>query len=181
MRIEEIQQYLKDHHWDGWLLADFHGRNDVAMGLWKINSMLTRRAFYFIPAEGTPTALVNPVEADKFAGLPGQVIAYKGYVGLEEELGRLLKYLDETGLTELGYETIAGAHPVVPLMVRDTQRTSAVVAHLRANGILATGLNHPVVPRGDEEIRFQVSADHTEADVDQALGVLARFADRESG
>jgi glycine C-acetyltransferase len=38
-----------------------------------------------------------------------------------------------------------------------------------------------VVPRGDEEIRFQVSADHTEADVDQALGVLARFAGRESG
>ena len=87
----------------------------------------------------------------------------------------------ETGLTELGYETIAGAHPVVPLMVRDTQRTSALVAHLRANGILATGLNYPVVPRGDEEIRFQVSADHTEADVDEALGVLARFAGRESG
>ncbi|MCH8927047.1 MAG: aminotransferase class I/II-fold pyridoxal phosphate-dependent enzyme, partial [Proteobacteria bacterium] len=87
----------------------------------------------------------------------------------------------ETGLTELGYATIAGAHPVVPLMVRDTRRTSALVAHLRDNGILATGLNYPVVPRGDEEIRFQVSADHTEADVDQALGVLARFAGRESG
>ena len=84
----------------------------------------------------------------------------------------------ETGLTELGYATIAGAHPVVPLMVRDTQRTSALVAHLRDNGILATGLNYPVVPRGDEEIRFQVSADHTEADVDEALGVLARFAGR---
>ncbi|MCP4528017.1 MAG: hypothetical protein GY833_19185, partial [Aestuariibacter sp.] len=90
MRIEEIQQYLKDHNWDGWLLADFHGRNDVAMGLWQINSMLTRRAFYFIPAEGAPCALVNPVEADKFRSLPGQIIAYKGYVELEKELGRLL-------------------------------------------------------------------------------------------
>ncbi len=87
----------------------------------------------------------------------------------------------ETGLTELGYETIAGAHPVVPLMVRDTAKTTALVKHLREHGILATGLNYPVVPRGDEEIRFQVSADHTEADVDEALGVLARFAGRESG
>jgi glycine C-acetyltransferase len=87
----------------------------------------------------------------------------------------------EAGLTGLGYETIPGAHPVVPLMVRDTQRTSALVAHLRAHGVLATGLNYPVVPRGDEEIRFQISADHTEADVDEALDVLARFPGREPG
>ncbi len=63
-------------------------------------------------------------------------------------------------------------------MVRDTQRTSALVAHLRANGIPATGLNFPVVPRGDEEIRFQVSADHTVADIDEALAVLAAFPGR---
>jgi glycine C-acetyltransferase len=84
----------------------------------------------------------------------------------------------ESGLTELGYETIPGAHPVVPLMVRDTARTTALVAHLRENGILATGLNYPVVPRGDEEIRFQVSADHTEGDIDEALAVLAAFPGR---
>jgi len=81
----------------------------------------------------------------------------------------------ESGLTELGFETIPGEHPVVPLMVRDTQRTTALVAHLRKNGILATGLNFPVVPQGDEEIRFQISADHTETDIDEALAVLAAF------
>ncbi len=79
------------------------------------------------------------------------------------------------GLTDLGYETIPGEHPVVPLMVRDTGRTSALVTHLMDHGVLATGLNYPVVPRGDEEIRFQVSADHTPADVDEALEVLSRF------
>jgi glycine C-acetyltransferase len=31
-----------------------------------------------------------------------------------------------------------------------------------------------VVPKGDEEIRFQVNADHTEADIDEVLSVLAR-------
>jgi len=81
----------------------------------------------------------------------------------------------ESGLVGLGYETIPGEHPVVPLMVRDTARTSALVAHLRAQGVLATGLNFPVVPRGDEEIRFQVSADHTEADIDEVLAVLESF------
>lgn len=79
----------------------------------------------------------------------------------------------EEGLVRLGFEIIPGEHPVVPLMVRDTGKTRDLVAHLYQNGVLATGLAFPVVPRGDEEIRFQVNADHTEADVDQVLEVLA--------
>jgi glycine C-acetyltransferase len=81
----------------------------------------------------------------------------------------------EQGLVRLGFEIIPGEHPVVPLMVRDTARTRALVRHLRANGVLATGLAFPVVPKGDEEIRFQVNADHTEADIDEVLDVLSRF------
>lgn len=102
---------------------------------------------------------------------------------LDSERGRaLLDHLRamtarfEEGLVRLGFETIPGAHPVVPLMVRDTARTTALVCHLKDNGVLATGLNYPVVPKGDEEIRFQVNADHTEADIDQALAVLASFS-----
>jgi len=82
----------------------------------------------------------------------------------------------KAGLIRLGFETLPGEHPVVPLILRDTARTSALVAHLRQHGILATGLNYPVVPKGDEEIRFQISADHTVADIELALDVLARFA-----
>jgi glycine C-acetyltransferase len=88
----------------------------------------------------------------------------------------------ESGLVGLGYETIPGEHPVVPLMVRDTEKTAALVKHLFDNGVLATGLNYPVVPRGDEEIRFQISAEHTEADIDQALAQLESFSPhREAG
>lgn len=82
----------------------------------------------------------------------------------------------EQGLTRLGFETIPGDHPVVPLMVRDTAATSLLVAYLKANGILATGLNFPVVPKGDEEIRFQVSAEHTSKDIDLTLEVLEKFS-----
>jgi glycine C-acetyltransferase len=81
----------------------------------------------------------------------------------------------EEGLDRLGMETIPGEHPVVPLMVRDTSKTRALVDHLYQNGVLATGLAYPVVPRGDEEIRFQINADHTSSDVDKALEVLGRF------
>jgi glycine C-acetyltransferase len=81
----------------------------------------------------------------------------------------------EAGLVRLGFEIIPGEHPVVPLMVRDTARTRALVAHLREHGVLATGLAYPVVPRGDEEIRFQINADHTSQDIELVLEVLGRF------
>ncbi len=91
-----------------------------------------------------------------------------------EHLGKMTKRF-ETGLKDAGYETIEGPHPVVPLMVRDTQKTTDLVKHLTKNGVLGTGLNFPVVPKGDEEIRFQVSASHTEADIDYVIGVLKAY------
>jgi glycine C-acetyltransferase len=80
------------------------------------------------------------------------------------------------GLAALGLESIAGPHPVVPLLVRDTDRTRAIVRGLFERSILAVGLTFPVVPRGDETIRFQVNAAHTEADIAQVLDALAELA-----
>ena len=94
--------------------------------------------------------------------------------GLLERL-RSLTARFENGLAGLGFEIIRSEHPVVPLMVRETDRTRALVKHLYDNGVLATGLAFPVVPRGDEEIRFQVNADHTERDIDEVLEVLESF------
>ena len=79
------------------------------------------------------------------------------------------------GLERLGHETLVGPHPVVPLMVRESARTRALVQHLRSCGVLATGLHFPVVPEGEDEIRFQISSDHTSHDIDEALAALASF------
>jgi glycine C-acetyltransferase len=78
------------------------------------------------------------------------------------------------GLEKLGLESIPGPHPVVPVMVRDTAKTHALVKHLFDNGVLVVGLTFPVVPRGDESMRFQINAAHTESDIDYVLGVLGK-------
>jgi glycine C-acetyltransferase len=77
------------------------------------------------------------------------------------------------GLARLGRETIAGPHPIVPLLVRETAATHALVDRLFANGVLVVGLTFPVVPQGDETIRFQINAAHTEADIAFVLDILA--------
>ncbi|MCK6623051.1 MAG: aminotransferase class I/II-fold pyridoxal phosphate-dependent enzyme [Calditrichaceae bacterium] len=79
------------------------------------------------------------------------------------------------GLAALGRESIPGPHPVVPLLVRDTARTRQLVQHLFQKGILVIGLTFPVVPRGDETIRFQINAAHTESDIDEVLEALSGF------
>lgn len=84
----------------------------------------------------------------------------------------------EKGLLDLGYEIIESDHPIVPLMVRDTKKTTELVSYLINKGILGTGLNYPVVPKGDEEIRFQINADHTPYDIDYALSVLKDYKEK---
>jgi glycine C-acetyltransferase len=80
--------------------------------------------------------------------------------------------LFRAGLQNLGYETLPGEHPIVPLLVRDTVRTQTLVRQLFDHNILATGLAYPVVPKGEEEIRFQLSADHTSQDIAAVLEAL---------
>jgi glycine C-acetyltransferase len=86
---------------------------------------------------------------------------------LEERTGQFRR-----GLQTQGFESIPGPHPVVPLLVRDTSRVRTMVRGLFDRGILAVGLAFPVVPKGDETIRFQINAAHTEADIDEVLSAL---------
>jgi glycine C-acetyltransferase len=79
------------------------------------------------------------------------------------------------GIAALGLESIPGPHPVVPLLVRDTAKTHKLVQYLFDHGVLAIGLTFPVVPRGDETIRFQINAAHTKADIDEVLKILSAF------
>lgn len=127
--------------------------------------------------ESTPTYIYsNPITVGEAAA------ASKSLEILDSPAGHeLLEHLREMtrrftdGILELGWETIPGDHPVTPLMVRDTAKTTALVRHLYENGILATGLNYPVVPKGDESIRFQISAEHTPADIDIVLEAISAF------
>jgi glycine C-acetyltransferase len=118
----------------------------------------------------------NPITVGEAAAALASVrlVASPAGRALLDRLRALTKRF-EKGLGRLGIETIPGEHPVVPLMIRDTARTRDLVRYLRDRGVLVTGLTYPVVPRGDEEIRAQVNADHTKADIDHVLGLLEAY------
>ncbi|MEM7415178.1 MAG: aminotransferase class I/II-fold pyridoxal phosphate-dependent enzyme [Gemmatimonadota bacterium] len=118
----------------------------------------------------------NPITVGEAAAARASLAIVASDEG-EQMLARLrgLTSRFEEGLGRIGIETIPGDHPVVPLMIRDTAKTHALVQHLYDKGVLVTGLAYPVVPRGDEEIRTQINADHTEADIDHVLGILEAY------
>lgn len=91
-------------------------------------------------------------------------------VRLRELTGQL-----RMGLKQLGFEILQHNHPIVPILIRDTEVTTAIVEHLFEQNILVTGLNFPVVPQGEQEIRLQVSASHTPRDIAYLLKALASF------
>ena len=89
--IKSIQQFLKEENIDGWLLYDFHGKNDVAVEFLHLPGHITRRSFFFIPAEGEPVALVSHIEKDRFRHLDVPIEPYSSYRGMESSLAEILK------------------------------------------------------------------------------------------
>ena len=118
----------------------------------------------------------NPLSAADCAAATTALDICDSPEGLERlaHLGKITARFRQ-GLNDLGLESIPGPHPVVPLMVRDTVRTHELVKYLYDNGVLTVGLTFPVVPKGDETIRFQINACHTKADIDLVLGLLEKF------
>jgi len=118
----------------------------------------------------------NPITVGEAAAAHKVIDILDSEAGRERlaNLSRLTKQF-ENGLKQLGFEIIESEHPIVPLMVRDTEKTIHIVNYLKQNGILATGLNFPVVPKGDQCIRFQVNANHTEYDIQTALLALKAY------
>ncbi len=118
----------------------------------------------------------NPLGAADCAAATAAIDICDSAEGLERlaHLGKVTARFRQ-GLDDLGLESIPGPHPVVPLMVRDTAGTHNLVQALYENGVLVVGLTFPVVPKGDETIRFQINACHTEADIDLVLGLISKF------
>ena len=116
---------------------------------------------------------ITPAEAAAAIAALDIVAGHEGLPLLDKLRGFSVRL--RAGLESLRYETLAGEHPIVPVFIRDTEKTSALVTHLFAHNILVTGLNYPVVPQGEQEIRLQVSAEHTEKDIDHLLAILAEY------
>lgn len=71
-----------------------------------------------------------------------------------------------------GFDTGAGAHPIVPIMLGEAAAAQRMASELLARGVYAVGFFFPVVPKGKARVRTQVSAAHSTADLDAAVAAF---------
>lgn len=80
------------------------------------------------------------------------------------------------GMTAAGFRIPPGDHPIVPVMLGDARLAADIADDLLERGIYVIGFSFPVVPKGKARIRVQLSAAHTEAQVDRAVAAFAESA-----
>jgi len=77
-------------------------------------------------------------------------------------------------MTALGFELVAGEHPIIPVMLGDAALATRMADALLAEGVYVIGFSYPVVPKGKARIRTQMSAAHTAEQIDRAVAAFAR-------
>jgi Xaa-Pro dipeptidase len=93
MNLEQIQSALREQQVDGWLFYDHHHRDPIAYRILGLSDSLhvSRRWYYFIPAQGQPRKLTHRIESGKLASLPGTGQLYSSWQELEAGLCTMLE------------------------------------------------------------------------------------------
>jgi glycine C-acetyltransferase len=106
---------------------------------------------------------------------PAVVAASLKALDLVEKSPELLKKLrDNTSyfrkaMTEAGFDILPGEHPIVPIMLGDAVLAQTMAAKMLEKGIYVIGFCFPVVPKGKARIRTQISAAHSQEDLEYAV------------
>jgi glycine C-acetyltransferase len=83
-----------------------------------------------------------------------------------------------TGMIKAGFTIKEGITPIVPVMLGDARLAGELAKGLLDEGIYVIGFSFPVVPKGEARIRVQLSAQHTDEQVDRAIGAFATIGKR---
>ncbi len=73
------------------------------------------------------------------------------------------------GMAKLGFTILPGTHPICPVMLGDAALAAKFADAILAKGVYVIGFSYPVVPKGKARIRCQISAAHSQDDLNLAL------------
>ena len=75
-------------------------------------------------------------------------------------------------MTKRGFNILSGTHPICPVMLGDAAVATKFADAMLAKGIYVIGFSYPVVPQGKARIRAQISAAHSQQDLELALSAF---------
>jgi glycine C-acetyltransferase len=78
------------------------------------------------------------------------------------------------GMSRSGFQILPGEHPIVPIMLGDAALAARMADAMLAKGVYVIGFSYPVVPQGKSRIRTQISAAHSQEDLEFAMRAFAQ-------
>jgi Xaa-Pro aminopeptidase len=167
--LTAVQNAIRQLGFDGWLLYDFRGLNNLARRVIGLSGgMLTRRWFYYVPAHGEPRKLCHRIEPHALDALPGAKQLYLRWQELEAGVQALV-----AGAKRVAMEYVPrNANPYV------SRVDAGTVELVRSFGV-------EVVPSGDliqlfeacwtdeQWAMHQEAARHTRSAYDAAFAFIA--------
>jgi len=78
------------------------------------------------------------------------------------------KYFREK-IQSIGYSIKEGVHPIVPIMLGDAKLAQEISKKMLEKNVFVIGFYYPVVPIGQARIRVQLSASHSQNQLDYAI------------
>ena len=131
----------------------------------EVVALLRQRSRPYLFSNTLPPALV----CSALAGLA----LLSGSTALRDRLAANTVWFRQA-MTAAGFGLRPGEHPIVPIMLGDARLAHRMAADLFDEGIYVVGFSYPVVPRDKARIRVQVSAAHTEADLERAVAAFVK-------
>ena len=77
------------------------------------------------------------------------------------------------GMSKAGFDLVSGEHPIIPVMLGDAKLAQQMAGRMLQEGIYVIGFSFPVVPEGQARIRVQMSAAHSQSDIDRVIEAFA--------
>jgi glycine C-acetyltransferase len=92
---------------------------------------------------------------------------------LRERIQKNTQYFRKE-MTRRGFNIREGFHPIVPIMLGEARLAQDMARELLDEGIYVIGFSYPIVPKGKARIRVQISAAHTQAQLDRAISAFEK-------
>jgi glycine C-acetyltransferase len=90
---------------------------------------------------------------------------------LRDKLEANTKFFREE-MARRGFNIVPGTHPIATIMLADAALATKFADAMLARGVYVIGFSYPVVPKGKARIRTQISAAHSRADLELAIGAF---------
>ncbi|XP_043823346.1 2-amino-3-ketobutyrate coenzyme A ligase, mitochondrial [Dromiciops gliroides] len=123
-------------------------------------SLLRQRARPYLFSNSLPPAVVGCASKALDLLMESNAIAQS----MAAKTRRFRSKMEAAGFTISG-----GEHPICPVMLGDARLASAMAEDMLKRGIYVIGFSYPVVPKGKARIRVQISAVHSEEDIDRCV------------